>query len=282
MQATRPGCEHRVVRASTRRPQVVAHRGASSMAPEHTLEAYELAIADGADAVECDVRLTRDGVLVCVHDRKVNRTSSGRGVVSTLELADLAQLDFAAGHRRRVDPLLTAGWEEPDLDRHGVLTLERLLEVVTGCGRPVQVAIETKHPTRYAGLVEMRLTELLRRLDLHRPDGEGWSAVRVMSFASSSLRRVHVLAPDLPTVLLMRRVPVRHRDGSLPPRTAIAGPSLTALRLQPRFVERAQALGHRVHVWTVNEPADVEFVAELGVDAIITDRPAQVLRQLDR
>lgn len=263
-------------------PQVIAHRGASWLAPEHTLEAYEVAIAGGADAVECDVRLTRDGVLVCVHDRRVDRTSSGRGVVSTLELADLAQLDFAAGRRRRLGPPEAGDDEEPDLDRHGVLTLERLLEVVSGCERPVQVAIETKHPTRYAGLVELRLAELLRRHGLDRPTADGWSAVRVMSFASSSLRRIHVLAPEVATVLLMRRVPVRHRDGSLPPRVNIAGPSLTALRLQPQFVERAQALGHRVHVWTVNEPGEVEFVVGLGVDAIITDRPAQVLHQLGR
>ena len=75
-------------------PRIVAHRGSSAEIPEHTLAAYQQAIDDGADALECDVRLTADGVLVCVHDRKVNRTSNGRGVVSTLELADLAELDF--------------------------------------------------------------------------------------------------------------------------------------------------------------------------------------------
>ena len=66
--------------------QVVAHRGSSEDSPEHTLEAYKRAIAEGADALECDVRLTRDGHLVCVHDRRIDRTSTGRGVVSTLEL----------------------------------------------------------------------------------------------------------------------------------------------------------------------------------------------------
>ena len=71
---------------------VVAHRGSSGDVAEHTLGAYETAVAEGADALECDVRLTRDGVLVCVHDRKVNRTSDGRGVVSTLELADLGSV----------------------------------------------------------------------------------------------------------------------------------------------------------------------------------------------
>src|SRR5437763_3780058 len=134
-------CQHAVV---SHRPQVVAHRGASEDEAEHTLAAYRRAIDVGADALECDVRLTRDGVLVCVHDRRVDRTSSGRGVVSTLELADLAELDFGSWHRgEQPDQLLSAGWEAPDTDRRQVLTLERLLETVRDCGRRVELAIET-------------------------------------------------------------------------------------------------------------------------------------------
>jgi len=75
-------------------PQVVAHRGASEDEPEHTLAAYVAAVAAGADALECDVRLTADGHLVCVHDRRVDRTSNGRGVVSGLELAQLEGMDW--------------------------------------------------------------------------------------------------------------------------------------------------------------------------------------------
>ena len=70
----------------------MAHRGSSAAHAEHTLAAYELALDEGADALECDVRLTRDGVLVCVHDRRIDRVSDGRGVLSTLELADLTDL----------------------------------------------------------------------------------------------------------------------------------------------------------------------------------------------
>ena len=70
-------------------PQVIAHRGSSRDLPEHTLKAYLRAIAEGADALECDVRLTADSHLVCAHDRNVNRTSNGKGPVSTLELATL-------------------------------------------------------------------------------------------------------------------------------------------------------------------------------------------------
>ena len=77
-------------------PEVVAHRGATAEAPEHTLAAYRRAAAIGADAVECDVRMTRDGVLVCVHDRQIAHTSNGRGVVSALHLDELEQFHFGA------------------------------------------------------------------------------------------------------------------------------------------------------------------------------------------
>src|SRR6476659_11052597 len=80
----------------TDRPQVVAHRGSSDQNPEHTLKAYLAALDEGAEALECDVRLTADGHLVCVHDRDLRRTARTRALVSTMELADLDQLDFAA------------------------------------------------------------------------------------------------------------------------------------------------------------------------------------------
>jgi glycerophosphoryl diester phosphodiesterase len=263
---------------------VVAHRGASADEAEHTLAAYQRAIDEGADALECDVRLTRDGVLVCVHDRRIDRTSSGRGVVSTLELAYLADLDFGSWHRGGdAEAAPGAGSESveiPDMDRTRVLTLERLLEVARDCGRPIGLAIEAKHPTRYAGLVELTLVELLSKFGLDRPRPQDGLTVRVMSFASSSLRRVHALAPGVPTVLLMERVPLRWRDGTLPAVAAAAGPSLRALRAMPSYVERAHGHGHDVHVWTVDEPADVEFVLGLGADVVITNRPAAVRQQL--
>ena len=263
-------------------PQVVAHRGASAAEAEHTLAAYRRAIEDGADGLECDVRLTRDGVLVCVHDRRVDRTSSGRGVVSTLELSDLAELDFGSWHNGgdQEDPMLTAGWEAPDWDRRQVLTLERLLEVVADSDRPIDLAIETKHPTRYAGLVELALVELLGRHGLTSPASQSRCRPRVMSFATTSLRRIHALAPAVPTVHLLRRIPLRLRDGDRPRGVGALGPSLPALRAHPEFVERVHAGGGEVHVWTVDEPADVEFVAGLGVDVIITNRPAEVRQQL--
>lgn len=261
--------------------QVVAHRGSSAAHAEHTLAAYELALTEGADALECDVRLTRDGVLVCVHDRRVDRTSDGRGVVSTLELAELAELDFASWKASHPDRRGGAGWGQSALEQGRVLTLERLLQLVIDHDS-VQLHIETKHPTRYGGLVERALVDLLERYEVAGRRSPSMSRVTVMSFAPTSLRRMHSLAPLLPTVLLLPRLPPRYRDGSLPPRVGITGPSLALLRNHPGYVERAQAVGHRVHVWTVDAFADIDYVLGLGVDAVISNHPLRVLQRLGR
>lgn len=280
------------------RPQVVAHRGASSTVAEHTLAAYVSAIEAGVDGLECDVRLTRDGHLVCVHDRTVNRTSDGTGAVSELDLDRLKALDFTSWHTDlpvSADDLVgdspyLAG-VAPDLGEGGrVLTLERLLQLVADAERPVRLLIETKHPTRYGGLVEKELVDLLARFGWAgrpgppaspraRPDLA--SRVVVMSFAPTALRRVRLLAPDVPTVLLLERRLPGLRDGLLPPGVTIAGPGLHILQADPAFVQRAHGRGTQVYVWTVNEPDEVDFVRDLGVDAIITDRPVEVLAHVD-
>src|SRR4051812_17686146 len=172
-------------------PSVVAHRGASDASPEHTLAAYRRAVEVGADGIECDVRLTADGHLVCVHDRRVDRTTGTRGVVSTLELADLAALNFAASQDDWRD---FDGPSEPDRDRSGVLTLDRLLGMAVDAGRPIEVAIETKHPTRYAGLVERMVVDTLHRFGLAGSKIRGDVSVYVMSFSWIGLRRLRTLA----------------------------------------------------------------------------------------
>ena len=183
--------------ATGRTPQIIAHRGSSQDLPEHTLKAYLRAIDEGADALECDVRLTADSHLVCVHDRTVNRTSNGRGLVSTLELASLEGLDFGSwrlAHGTEV--------EMPDADRERdmLLTLRHLIDVVLNCGREVGLAIETKHPTRYAGQVERELAKVLIEFGLHRAHVPGRPHVRVMSFSQLAIARM--LKPRLPSAAL--------------------------------------------------------------------------------
>jgi glycerophosphoryl diester phosphodiesterase len=258
------------------RPQVVAHRGSSHANPEHTLGAYVAALDEGAEALECDVRLTADGHLVCVHDRRVDRTTNGRGVVSTMDLAQLDELDFASWK----NPWAELDDESPEIDEETrkVLTLRRLLETVRDYDGPVDLAIETKHPTRYGGLVERRLVELLSDF--------GWagagSPVRAMSFSFVALNRVKKLAPDLEVVMLIDRPYSWELSKNLVDEDWIAGPGIHLLRDSPRLVRRLARTGRRVHVWTVNTEADLDLCAELGAEAVITDRPAMALHHLSR
>ncbi len=255
-------------------PQVVAHRGASAEKAEHTLGAYVAALDEGADALECDVRLTADGHLVCVHDRNVRRTAHRDGVVSTMELADLEDLDFASWKNPWADLDDEAPDTDAELDR--VLTLRRLLEAAADYPRRVELAIETKHPTRYAGLVERRLVQLL--------DEFGWAGrdapVRVMSFSWVALRRIRRLAPDLALVML-----VDHRTQWLRARPFIendwiAGPSLELVREHPEVVAKMRESGRRVHCWVVNTHGDIDRCLALGVEALITDRPGAAVKYL--
>jgi glycerophosphoryl diester phosphodiesterase len=258
--------------------EVVAHRGANEDEPEHSLAAYLRALHEGADAVECDVRLTADGVLVLVHDRRIDRTSTGRGTVSAKALADLAQHDYSGGVGKWRD------FEEPKVDetRSRVLTLEAFLSALMEQSETVRFAIETKHPTRYGAYVEATLAETLERFGLLRPRRDGASRVRMMSFSQSAVRRMRGLAPGVPTVLLMDRVPLLLRDGSLPYGVPIAGPSIDIIRKHPRYVERVHTMGGYVHVWTVDDPDDVDLCVEIGVDAIISNRPAMVRARLEK
>jgi glycerophosphoryl diester phosphodiesterase len=272
---------------------VIAHRGASYDVAEHTLPAYLSAIDNGADGLECDVRLTRDGHLVCVHDRTVNRTSNGSGIVSEYDLSALRELDFRSWRDDlSPDPTGEAAYQAdspylagvaPDrlsADSSRVLTLETLLSVVADAGRPIRLLIETKHPTRYGGLVEKELVRLLQRFGWTEPTGDTPSPVTIMSFAQIALRRVRLLAPSVPLVLLLLRETPFRRDGRLPAGVHTAGPGITLLREEPGYVERVHAAGNQVYCWTVDEPADVELVSRLGIDAIITNRPREVGAQL--
>jgi len=258
------------------RPEVVAHRGASHDNAEHTLGAYVAALDAGAEGLECDVRLTADGHLVLVHDRDLRKIGA-TGLVSAMELADLAELDFASWKKGWWD-----GEEEapdrddrdPRLDR--VLTLRTLLETVRDYDRRVEVAIETKHPTRYGGLVEKRLAEMLRQFGWHTAG----APVRVMSFSFTALQRMERLVPEVQLVQLVERA----RNWPMLSRAMgedwILGPGAVMLREHPRLMHRIRASGRELHVWVVNSEADLDLCLELGVGAVITDRPAYVFELL--
>jgi glycerophosphoryl diester phosphodiesterase len=258
----------------TRRPQVVAHRGSSATNPEHTLGAYVAALDEGADALECDVRLTADGHLVCVHDRDLRRTAQQRRLVSTMELSELEQLDVASWKH----PWAELDDEAPEMDPElgKVLTLRRLLQTVADYPRRVELAIETKHPTRYAGLVERRLVELLDDFGFAGAE----SPARVMSFSWVALRRIRRIAPDLDLVFLMDSPLSWARSRPISEPDWIAGPGVELVRKHPEQIRRIRAAGTEVHVWTVNTRDDLDLCRELDVAAVITDQPGVILDYL--
>ncbi|GAC58869.1 glycerophosphoryl diester phosphodiesterase [Gordonia hirsuta DSM 44140 = NBRC 16056] len=243
------------------KPAVVAHRGSSADHAEHTLAAYEAALAEGADGLECDVRLTADEQLVCIHDRTIDRTSDGSGVVSELTLAQLREHDFGSWHSGRPA---------------SVLTLPELLELTLDWARPVRLFVETKHPARYGGLVEARLLETLHDFRVAAPPSADHSRAVVMSFSASAAWRVRRSAPMLPTILLGDSL-LGVQAG---PATAVGatgiGPSVSVLRAHPELVDKAAAGGRVTYAWTVDESADVQLCADLGVRWIATNHPARV------
>ena len=277
-------------------PLIVAHRGASAERPEHTLAAYELALRHGADALECDVRLTRDGHLVCVHDRRVDRTSTGRGVVSGMTLQGLGRLDFGSWHDpfpatadELIDPYergVATPAQQPATPAEqpatpaeqpatpaGLLTLSALLELVVAHGGGARLFAETKHPVRYGGLVEAKLVAELHRFGLARPRSADAARVIMMSFSARAVWRVRRSAPRVPTVLLGRNCAAL---AGVPGTTAGAtgiGPSIAALRADPELVARASAQGRDTYTWTVDTPGDAAVCRELGVRWVATNHP---------
>ena len=244
-------------------PFVVAHRGASAERPEHTLAAYELALQDGADGVECDVRLTRDGHLVCVHDRRVDRTSTGSGLVSDMTLAELREFDWGTWH---------TGFSG---HAGGPLTLDELVRLVLDWKRPVKLFIETKHPVRYGALVENKVLALLHRYGIASPPSADLARAVVMSFSAAAVWRIRRAAPMLPTVLLGETSRYLGGSAATTVGATAVGPSITTLREHPELVDRAAAQGRAMYCWTVDHYEDVEFCRSLGVGWIATNYPGR-------
>ncbi|BCW43158.1 glycerophosphodiester phosphodiesterase family protein [Arthrobacter sp. StoSoilB5] len=283
-----------------RRPKVYAHRGASAAFAEHTRAAYLKAIADGADGVECDVHLTRDQHVVLLHDSNLDRTSTGTGPVSEKTLEELRALDFASWKGARI-PDAYGGIADQ------FLTLPELLDILRGAGREIGLAIELKHPSPYQLNLEDRVLDVLL--------SEGWTPgesrleniqVSFMSFDSDSIQHLLKKVPAQHICQLVDNFSVQElrQELGLGPITAgavanvmkatqleaerildhgevgIAGPGIDYVREHARNVQRWLESGRVFRVWTVDSEKDVALCQGLGIHEITTNRPAQVLAQL--
>jgi glycerophosphoryl diester phosphodiesterase len=250
------------------KPLIVAHRGSSSSVAEHTVGAYRLAIAEGADALECDVRLSADGELVCLHDRTLERTGGSNGIVSAMTLAELRAVDWGAWKH--------ASDSDRDPESAALVTLRELVELALD-------AVETKHPSRAGGRVEHAVAELLEEYGLAggRRPGQVWA--RMMSFSGMAVRRMASLCPELPLVLLVSaQQPLPVRRPRLAAGAGTAGVDLALVRERPSVVAERHEAGNEVWVWTVDDEDDMGLCLRLGVDAIITNRPSAALDLIAR
>jgi glycerophosphoryl diester phosphodiesterase len=253
-------------------PIVIGHRGAAGEAPENTLASFERALADGAAVLESDLHLTRDGVPVLIHDDELERCTDGAGRVRDQDLAALRRLD--AGYRFQLE-------ERSDHPFRGRgLRIPTLGEALDAFPR-ARFNLELKE--RLPGMVEQSVAAVARRA----------RAGDVLLTSANDLLmaelRAHVAAARVEVALgastgEVARFAVAALRGETPPR----GPM--ALQIPPDFagqplvtrelVAHAHRHGVHVHVWTIDEPAEMRALLDLGVDGIVTNFPARLSRLL--
>ena len=256
-------------------PLVIAHRGASGLAPEHTLAAYDLAIDLGAGTIEQDLQLTRDGILIILHDETLDRTARGpaencTGPVHQKTLAALQTCDFGVWFDDRV-PGAGARFAG-----QRIVTLEALFQRY---GTRVRYYIETKHPEQAPG-VEQALLSLLATHALLPRQGEE-SPVIVQSFSAESLRRIRALQPDLPLVQLLDEdleTPLDEQFSVIAEYAVGVGPHRSDV--DAAFMAEARRHGLIVHPYTVNEQAEMIRLLDLGADGLFTDRTDRLVELL--
>jgi glycerophosphoryl diester phosphodiesterase len=242
------------------RPAVFAHRGAAAHAPENTLSSFRLALEQGADAIELDAKLSRDGQVVVHHDATVERTTGGHGFVWQLSFDELRALDagshFSNAYR---------GERIPSLE-----------EVFADFGDRLYINVElTNYRTPWDGLV-LRVCELVRK---HALQGR----VIFSSFLASNLEQARRLMPDAARALLARpgwRGAWARSFGFSFGEYAALHPNV--VDASPQQMQRVHRLKRRVHVWPVNDVDVLRRLVDCGVDGIFTADPKLALQQLGR
>ena len=241
------------------RPIIIAHRGDKTHAPENTLAAFKLAAENGADAIEFDVKLTADERVIVLHDQIVNRTTTGTGKIFQLPFAVVRNLD-------------AGGWFSEDYRGERIPTLDEVFETV---GKRLYINIElTNYATPGDGLVP-KVVDLVKKHGLQ-------DRMLFSSFFARNLQITRSLLPEVPRGLLCMRGILGSWGRTFTWRGDYFALHPYLTDVDPGLVNRVQAAGKRVHVWTVNSEEDLKRMIGLGVDAIITDDPVLALRLLGR
>lgn len=254
---------HRALGGS--RPLVLAHRGGCMLGPENTLTAFERGFAAGADGFEIDVRRSRDGELVVIHDETIDRTTGGRGLVRSMTAAELTRVD--AGYWFRPEeayPLRGRGIGVPRLADalaafpDAVFVVELKETDVETASRAVAAIRAARAVDRVMiGSFHRRSLALVRRLEPDMPTGAATSETRLAMYLSQL--RLPLLWP-------------KYRAFQVP---ESYGPTRV---VTPQFIRTAHAADVPVQVWTVNDEQDMRRLLSWGVDALITDQPGLAVR----
>ncbi|MEW5987668.1 MAG: glycerophosphodiester phosphodiesterase [Chloroflexota bacterium] len=253
-------------------PLVMAHQGGDGLWPSNTLYAFERAVELGVDVLETDVHATADNVLVLMHDDTVDRTTNGSGTIRAMTLAQLKQLD--AGYDWSPDEGQTFPYRGQGIT---VPTLEEIMQAFPATW--LNIEIKQADPPIIEPLCFMI-----------RQYGAAEHTL-VASFHPDTIRAFRQECPEVATALAEDEVRTffilsTAFLGALysPPAEALQVPEYSGNLhvVTPRFVQTAQARGMEVHVWTVNETADMQRLLDLGVDGIITDYPDRALGVLER
>jgi glycerophosphoryl diester phosphodiesterase len=254
----------------TNKPRLFAHRGASGEYPENTLTAFRHGIEQGAELLELDVHATREGTVVVIHDEELSRTTSGRGLVRDTSFETLRSLDAGACFG-------AADGSRPHAGRGIVVpTLKEVLEEFPDV--PLNVEIKQEAPG-----IERNVVELLESYDAR-------GRVVLAAERHAVMERIRAMAPDWATGFSAEEVVEFHDRVS---RNDFTGYEPLGCALQvphfygdievvtTAFVSAAHALGLEVHVWTINDEAEMRELLALGVDALMSDFPSRVARLLE-
>ncbi len=242
---------------------ITGHRGAAGLAPENTLASVRKALELGVDRVEVDVQQTKDGVVICMHDRTLDRTTDMQGQVRQGVWSELKTAKANIGF-------------EKSFPAEGIPTLEEVIQEVNG---KAELVIEIKDGNSYYPGIEDRVATLIRKYD-------AWNWAPVHTFNDEALFHLREHHPKVRLQkLFVAKVPWLPimLDFGLHWGNLNDYPFVEAFSIHQRFatqevIDRAHAMGKKVHVWTVNDPGQALELVESGVDGIISDRPDLMLK----
>ena len=237
------------------RPAIFAHRGSSFHHAEQSRESFLAAIEEGADGLECDVRLTADRVAFCWHDRDLSRLTEKKASITKVTSTELKSMEI-------IDRADTVTGKK---ERRGTpITLEELASIAADS--KVRLLIETKHPVVTGAAIEEEVARIVRRFNIE---------VHLLSFSFTAISRAMRLLPDHQHVQLIQHA-------SLVPlaQSKIIGLDIELIRKERNLIPSLRSKGREVFVYTVNDDAEFVDLSQMGVAGIITDIPAHARRVL--